>query len=210
MTAALAEDLGVARRHHVDRVHRRRRPAGDRRVRRPRQRACSPAPPLVDRDVSARSTRASTVAWHARRRRRRRSRRRDRRASRARCARSSPASGSRSTSCATAPASRRSRAATCAPTHGRARILDTRKTLPGPARVREGRGARRRRLQPPRVALRRGAHQGQPPRGARHHEGGRAGPRPLAERGSSRSSATRSSRSPRRATRAPTSCCSTT
>ena len=35
-------------------------------------------------------------------------------------------------------------------THGKARILDTRKTLPGLRAVREGRGARRRRLQPSR------------------------------------------------------------
>ena len=71
---------------------------------------------------------------------------------------------------------------------------------PGCARVRAGRGARRRRLQPPRLALRRGAHQGQPPRRARPRAGGRAGPRALAGPDRSRSSATRSTRSPRRAT----------
>ncbi len=57
---------------------------------------------------------------------------------------------------------------------GKARILDTRKTLPG-LRGGAARGrARGRRLQPPRLALDRGADQGQPPRRARHHAGGRA------------------------------------
>ena len=49
-----------------------------------------------------------------------------------------------------------------------------------PARRAEGGGARGRRLQPPRLALRRGADQGQPPRRARAHAGGRAGAGPLA------------------------------
>ena len=50
----------------------------------------------------------------------------------------------------------------------------------GPARG----GARRRRLQPPRLAVDRGADQGQPPRRARAHEGGRAGARRAGRAGS--------------------------
>ena len=48
--------------------------------------------------------------------------------------------------------------------HGKVRILDTRKTLPGLRAIAACGGARRRRVQPPRLALRRGADQGQPRR----------------------------------------------
>ena len=57
--------------------------------------------------------------------------------------------------------------------HRCARILDTRKTTPGAARAREGRGRRRRRHQPPRRPVRRDPDQGEP-RGARRR-GGRGG-----------------------------------
>ena len=127
----------------------------------------------VDREVDGRLGRA--------RRRPGRSRHRARRGRRARCVRSSPASASRSTSCATARASRRSTRRYVRAARGKARILDTRKTLPGPARGAARGGARRRRVQPPRLALGRGADQGQPPRRrCGIDRGGRAGPRALA------------------------------
>ena len=56
----------------------------------------------------------------------------------------------------------------------RAKILDTRKTLPGPAHRAEVRRARRRRHEPPHRPLRRHPPQGKPHRGRRRREGGRA------------------------------------
>ena len=79
-----------------------------------------------------------------------------------------------------------------------------------PARGAARGGARRRRLQPPRLAVDRGADQGQPPRRARAHQGRRARPGALADaahRGRVRH-ARPGGRSARR--RASTSCCSTT
>ena len=64
---------------------------------------------------------------------------------------------------------------------GKARILDTRKTLARPARRAARGGARRWRVQPSRLALDGGADQGQPPRRARAHEGGRPGAGALAD-----------------------------
>ena len=148
---ALAEDLGVARRHHVDRVHRRgpdrRRPRSS-----PARRACSRAPRSRPRR-SARSTTTSTCEWHVARRRRGRGRRGARPRSRVRCA--SILTGERVAlnflcHCSgVATLTRRYvRAA-----RGKARILDTRKTLPGLRARADGGGARRRRLQPPRLAV---------------------------------------------------------
>ena len=58
----------------------------------------------------------------------------------------------------------------------RARIRDTRKTTPGLAGPREGRGPGRRRGQPPGLALRRHPGQGQPPGRHLHRGRGRRGP----------------------------------
>ena len=80
----------------------------------------------------------------------------------------------------------------------------------GAARAGEGRGARRRRCQPPRQPLRLGDAQGQPPRAARHRRRRRPRPGPLA-----RPHRPRRVRRPRRRWSkrwppAPTPCCSTT
>ena len=64
----------------------------------------------------------------------------------------------------------------------------------GPARAREGGRARRRRREPPRLAVRDGAREGQPPRPARHQRGGPSRPRALARPLASKSSANGSSR----------------
>ena len=56
----------------------------------------------------------------------------------------------------------------------RAKILDTRKTTPGPAAAGEAGGGGRRRRQPPRRALRRDPDQGEPLRRGRRRRGGGA------------------------------------
>ena len=92
-----------------------------------------------------------------------------------------------------------------------AKVRDTRKTTPGPARAREVRRALRRRRQPPHVAVGRRAGQGQPRRrrrGSGSGVRGRARDVPRARRRGRGRLPRRSS--PRCSTPAPTSCCSTT
>ena len=157
-------------------------PASHRRRRRssPGPTACSPAPPAPPRLRPARpgrrrrpGTAADGDAVDRRRHRRRRST--------APWRRSSPASGRPSTSSTTSPASPPSPAGSSTPPHRR----------PGPrlghpqdharaARAREGGGAGRRRLEPPRQPLGVGDVQGQPPRPPRHRRRREAGPGALA------------------------------
>ena len=93
---------------------------------------------------------------------------------------------------------------------GGAVILDTRKTHPGAAGVREGRGRRRRRPEPPDAALRRDPDQGEPRAAGRRDRRGRA---PLARGPAGDAGGDRgrdAARSRTRWRRAPTGCCSTT
>ena len=159
----------------------------------PGPRACSPAPRARPR-CSRSSTRTCVVTWllddgdavgpgHE-----------GGPASAARCGRCSPASAPRSTSCATCRASPPPPAASWTPPATARRVWDTRKTLPGPARGREGGGARRGRREPPRLAVGLRAGEGQPPRRP-HASPRRSSARTHAGRAArSRSSATASSR----------------
>ena len=119
----------------------------------------------------------------------------------ARSARSSAENGSRSTSCRTAPGSRRSRAGASDAVGPDVRIRDTRKTLPGlralqRAAVRAGGGFNHRDS-----LSDAGADQGQPSRrAAALADRLSRGPARCGRVGSSKSSATRSSRSAKRAT----------
>ena len=130
--------------------------------------------------------------------------------SRARCGRSSPASAPRSNFlCHLSGIATLTRQFVDA-RRRRARRSETRKTLPGlraleKAAVRAGGGS-----EPPRLPVRLGAGQGQPPRRARPSPPRCAEPASCGRAAASRSSATAPTRWRRRSRPASTSCCSTT
>ena len=163
------------RRHHVDRVHRRGRSRPKPRSS-PGPTACWPGTALATEtfrqldDVDRRRVARRTTATRSRAGARARS------GVRARCARSSPASGRANFLCHCSRHRHDDAPVRAWPCTARMRVLDTRKTLPGLRAIAARRGARRRRLQPPRLAERRGADQGQPRRRGRHRQVDRAGP----------------------------------